>query len=206
MFNLINGFKGKLDLFAANLERNKVDHFSTLASLKEELEITALDIPKYLSKIKCLKESFENRFQDFESDKRNIQLFINPFAISSTDLVDYPANIQLEVTDLQNHTALKQIFYENVSSEQLTESFASFWKNVSSEDFPTLRDLAMQILSRFGSTYVCEKTFSTLSYIKNKYRTSLTAKHISDLIVLSTSDLKPNIDKLLSQKPLHSSH
>lgn len=164
MFNLINGFKGKLDLFSANLERNKVDHFPTLASVKEGLKITALDIPKYLSKIKCLKESFENRFQDFESDKKIIQLFLNPFAISPTDLLDYPANIQLEVTDLQNHTALKQIFSENVSSEQLTECFASFWKNVSSEDFPILCDLAMQILSRFGSTYVCEKTFSTLTY------------------------------------------
>ena len=206
MLNSINGFKGKLDLFAANLAQNKIDHFPTLASVKEELNITVLDIQKYLSKIRCLKNSFDNRFKDFESDKLQIQLFINPFTISSTDLLEYPANIQLEVTDIQNHTALKQIFYENVSLQQLTESFASFWKNVSKEDFPALRDIAMQILSRFGSTYVCEKTFSTLSYIKNKYRTSLTAKHISDLILLSTSDLKPNIEKLLSVKPLHSSH
>lgn len=206
MFNLINGFKGKLDLFAANLAKNKIDHFPTLASVKEELKITVLDIQKYLSKIRSLKDSFDNRFKDFESDKLQIKLFINPFAISSTHLLEYPANIQLEVTDIQNHTALKQIFYENVSSEQLTESFASFWKNVSREDFPILRDISMQILSRFGSTYVCEKTFSTLSYIKNKYRTSLTAKHISDLILLSSSDLNPNIDKLLSEKPLHSSH
>ncbi|CAG5055512.1 unnamed protein product [Parnassius apollo] len=69
------------------------------------------------------------------------------FSLALDETCDLTANIQLEVTDLQNHTALKQVFSQNVSSEQLTESFANFWKKVSSEDFPTLRDLAMQILS-----------------------------------------------------------
>ncbi|CAG5037346.1 unnamed protein product [Parnassius apollo] len=36
----------------------------------------------------------------------------------------------------------------STSAQTITESFANFWKKVSSEDFPTLRDLAMQILSR----------------------------------------------------------
>jgi len=120
----------------------------------------------------------------------------------------YPANIQLEIIEIQNHISLKQIFSETVFSQpqQSTDDFVKFWKLVPKEDFPTISDIALQFLSKFGSTYICEKVFSTLTNVKNKYRTSLTPKHISDLILLSTSGLSPNIGKLVAQKPLQKSH
>jgi len=72
--------------------------------------------------------------------------------------------------------------------------------------FHTAMLSGLQISSRFGSTYICEKAFSTLTYVKNKYRSSLTAPHISDLMLLSTSDLSQDIEKLLANKSLHRSH
>lgn len=87
-----------------------------------------------------------------------------------------------------------------------SENVVQFWKLVSKEDFPATCDIALKISSRFGSTCICEKAFSTLTYVKNKYRSSLTAPHILYLKLLSTSDLSQNIEKLLANIPLHRSH
>ncbi|KAK0139983.1 Zinc finger MYM-type protein 6 [Merluccius polli] len=40
-------------------------------------------------------------------------------------------------------------------------------------EYPGLSKAAMDILTPFGSTYLCEKTLSSLAYIKNKYRCRL---------------------------------
>lgn len=195
-------------MFLINLANENIDLFPTLKDLKEKLNIATINCTKYESKIRCLLQSFESRFQDFESIKENLQIFVNPFTISLTEIISYPANIQLELTELQNHSALKNLFAEKISSKSQTssEEFVDFWKLVPKEDFPAITDLAFQFLSSFGSTYVCEKIFSNLNYIKNKYRTSLTEQHISDLLLLSTSDLTPNIGKLLKQKQFQKSH
>lgn len=208
MFTLISGFKAKLKLFIINLARENIDLFPTLTDLKKKLNIAKIDYVKYESKIRCLLQSFENRFQDFESKKQNIQIFINPFVISLTEIITYPANIQLELTELQNHCGLKNLFVEKISSkaQNSSEEYADFWKLVPKENFPAITDLALQFLCSFGSTYVCEKVFSDLNYIKNKYRTSLTEQHIYDLVLLSTSNLNPNIGKLVQQKHCQKSH
>jgi hypothetical protein len=68
----------------------------------------------------------------------------------------------LEISEIQNHISLKQIFTETVSPQlQSLENVIKFWKLVPKEDFPATRDFALQILSSFGSTYICEKVFST---------------------------------------------
>lgn len=115
MFNLVYGFKAKLSLFLTNLTRNNIDHFPTLVDIRVKLENTLPDISKYQTQIQLLLQSFENRFQDFE-DKNNILFIMNPFSITFSEIQKYSCNIQLEITEIQNHVSLKQIFTEIVSS------------------------------------------------------------------------------------------
>ncbi|CAG4973545.1 unnamed protein product [Colias eurytheme] len=159
MFTMISGFKAKLNLFLMNLATENIDLFPTLKDLKENLNIVTMNCSKYEFKIRCLLQSFESRFQDFESKKPNIQIFMNPFTISLSEIISYPANIQLELTELQNHFALKNLFAEKISSkpQNSSDDFSDFWKLVPKEDFPAITDLALQFLSSFGSTYACEK-------------------------------------------------
>ena len=42
-----------------------------------------------------------------------------------------------------------------------------FWLSVAQE-YSALSAAAMDILTPFGSTYMCEKTFSSLAYLKNR--------------------------------------
>ncbi|XP_025413377.1 general transcription factor II-I repeat domain-containing protein 2B-like [Sipha flava] len=122
--------------------------------IRGKLENTSPDISKYQTQIQLLLQSFENRFQDFEKDKNNILFFMNPFSITFNEIQKYSCNIQLEITEIQNHVSLKQIFTEIVSLQpqlQSSENLLKFWKLVPKEDYPTLCDLALKISSRFGS-------------------------------------------------------
>ena len=67
--------------------------------------------------------------------------------------------------DLSSDRGLK-IAFDNKSS------LAQFWISFEKE-YLQLSAAAMNILLPFGTTYLCEMTFSALSYIKNKYRSRL---------------------------------
>ena len=54
----------------------------------------------------------------------------------------------------------------------------------------------------FGSTYVREQLLSS----KASLRTRLNDSHLQDVLLRASSNLKPNLDKLLDQKQHQASH
>ena len=68
-----------------------------------------------------------------------------------------------------------------------------------------LRNHALKIATIFGSTYVCEQTFSRMKHLKSPIRSRLTDEHLHHLLWLAVTNMEPNIDHLISQKQAHSS-
>ncbi len=61
--------------------------------------------------------------------------------------------------------------------------------------------------SLFGSTYLCEQTFSLMNLNKSKLRSKITDSDLHNILSLSVSQLQPNLEKLLKNKDqLHISH
>ena len=100
-----------------------------------------------------------------------------------------------KLVELANDKGLKAIF-------ETTESLAAFWISVRQE-YPELSDLAMVCLTPFASTYRCETGFSSMTIIKTKYRNRL---NVSNSLGIELSDIKPQIDLLVKNKPAHVSH
>ena len=69
----------------------------------------------------------------------------------------------------------------------------TFWMEARTE-YPTISVTALRFLMVFTTTYLCERTFSTLVFLKNKYRNQLNVE--SDLR-LKTSSFNPDIDVLV---------
>jgi len=67
---------------------------------------------------------------------------------------------------------------------------------MSSEKFPQLQKNAAQIISLFGSTYVCEQMFSRMKQVKNKIRSSITDGQLEQCQRLATRSSKPHTDFL----------
>ena len=92
---------------------------------------------------------------------------------------------QIEVIDLQSSIALKH----NLQSAGKED----FWYyHVNENQLPTVREVALQILTMFGSTYTCESSFSHLNAIKTKARCSLINGKLQECLRIAPTTYEPN--------------
>lgn len=105
------------------------------------------------------------------------------------------SNQQDALLDLSSDRTLKTLFDSNTLPE--------FWLSVETE-YAELVRLAIDILLPFSSTWLCEATFSILTYIKSKYRSFLLT--VDDDLRIAVSGIKPRIGMLCSQKQAQPSH
>ena len=75
---------------------------------------------------------------------------------------------QEQFIELKNDSSLQLSFKEH--------SLLKFWRHVK-HDYPILYEEALKIIIPFSSSYLCEKGFSALAYMKDKYRNRLDAEH-----------------------------
>ena len=108
-----------------------------------------------------------------------------------------PPVLQMELIDLQCNSALKVNFRE-VSGE--ADKLGKFLRELP-PNFPELSRMLKRTMCLFGSTYLCEKLFSTLNFNKSKYRSRLTNEHLQAVLRVSTaSSLKANVARLCENK------
>ncbi|KAL4720585.1 hypothetical protein ACJJTC_002360 [Scirpophaga incertulas] len=197
MYTDVKSFEMKLKLFIKHIDEKKLDHFPNCKKAVEEAgdnfvwqNITMRNV------ITQLQTEFVNRFTDFKKSSLNMEIFQNPFAI---DISEVPSNLQMNIVDLQSNSALKTAFKESTDLIQ-------FYGGLSSENFKELKKFAQQIITMFGSTYLCEQTFSILNYRKNKNCSRLTDEHLDAILRVSTTKMKADVKKLASQMQPQKSH
>ncbi|KAM3859884.1 general transcription factor II-I repeat domain-containing protein 2A-like [Diretmus argenteus] len=110
-----------------------------------------------------------------------------------------PSDVQMELIDLQSDLLLVEHFR--------SVSLLDFYSSLKEENFPHLRRHAQRILVLFGSTYVCEQTFSVMKFNKSKHRSSITDEHLLAVLRIATSDIQPDFNALVqAQNRLDYSH
>ncbi|XP_066947044.1 general transcription factor II-I repeat domain-containing protein 2B-like [Macrobrachium rosenbergii] len=155
------------------------------------MHVTGLnaDLDQYKDKITGLLQEFERRFHIFSELENEFAFFRSPFTVKASDM---PADIQLEVIDLQCDSNMKQKF--------ASVGLDTFYQYLL-PGYPKLTSLAAKILSMFGTTYLCEQAFSVMNLNKTKHRSRLTNGHLNDIVkCVATQDLKPDIDVLVNAK------
>ncbi|RXM30349.1 General transcription factor II-I repeat domain-containing protein 2A [Acipenser ruthenus] len=200
----VASFKNKLSLFKSDLETGGMLHFPTLISCRD-----TADVHQMTSSLDRLLQNFQHRFQEFESVK-DVFLFVkNPFVVQANGTwcdqakASFPdvekAKLQLELIDLQSDEVLKMRHTETTCE--------TFWTTlVLDSKYPHLRKVAFNILTMFGSTYVCESAFSTMNNIKSRNRSVLTDNHLCNCLRLALTELTPNFKALVHQRTCHFSH
>ena len=123
-------------------------------------------------------------------------LFSDPFHCNSESA---PTNTQLELIELQESSDLKS------SSRDLP--LDKFYSSVPASTYPALRKHGSKMASLFGSTYICEKTFSVMNFNKTKWRAALTDEHLQPILQISTTQYTPRYEKPIGKtSQLHTSH
>ncbi len=195
LYTIIKGFRMKLLLFEAQLETGNISHFQCLKEFcAETTEEVIFDFPKKI--ITDLKIQVLERFSDIDRIESDILLFQNPFGCEPAGM---PLDLQLELIDLQANELLKEKHKEG----QLVEFYRCLPDNV----FPNLKKFASKMASMFGTTYICEQTFSKMKYVKSEHSTRLTDDHLKAILMVGCCTSKPNIDDIMTEKrQFHKSH
>ncbi len=95
------------------------------------------------------------RFRELHVHAKEIRLFQNPFA---ADIDEALPCYQFESAELQNCDVLKDAFKPN----GLIEFYAALPNNI----YLNIKRHAMKMSTLFGSTYICEQTFSFMKLMK----------------------------------------
>lgn len=203
LVNDVMSFKMKLRLLIGQLAQRRLDNFT---SLKErQAQFDSLDCDKYSAKVEELLTSFESRFVDFNLEEINIALFTNPFVLPIEKIVDFNSDLQEEILTLKCHTTLK-VHFSEMPPVPTSENMIAFWSMLPDPQFKHLRLFAQRYICRFGSTYRCEQAFSAMKLIKSRNCSRLTDENLQNLLILTTSQVEPDIEKLLSEHRAHKSH
>ena len=89
----------------------------------------------------------------------------------------------------------------------MEEKRVEYYHYLSDLEPPKLRKFVDDLASVFGASYVCEKAFPKLNYVKSTHRTKLIDEHIKAILLIGCSNSKSNIDHILKGKlQFHKSH
>lgn len=136
-----------------------------------------------------LRSELDRRFRDFADIRDDLNMFSQPFSIDCQSLA-CNSNIKLQLIQLQNDPKMKAV----------RETGVDFWKRVPMERYPLLRNFAIKMYSMFGSTYICESTFSLMKSIKSKERSSIKHLSLKNQLRVATTSIAIDFEKLAETK------
>jgi hypothetical protein len=205
----ISAFRSKLVLFHTDISSRKLLHFSTMKAAVGHA-LPSVDLSVMTSFIEQLMTNFEERFDNFKIKKEVLVLLRNPFHVDIAGDIAHEVAVatcfnfinesefQLQLVDLQNDEALKAGFSMSSDAED-------FWI-VQAVRYPIVREVALTLLTMFGSTYVCESSFSTMNLIKNRQRMRLGDKRLEHSLRIATTACVPDFKKLAQDRTCNFSH
>lgn len=195
MYSHIKAFEVKLALLLDQVKNNNFIHLPATQNLSAENPAVPFPAEKCVEALEMLKAEFGVRFRELHVNAKDIRLFQNPFV---SDIDEAQPSYQFELAELQNCDALKDAFKPN--------SLIDFYAALPNNTYPNIKKHAMKMSTVFGSTYICEQTFSRMNHLKTPMRSRLTDEHLHQCLRLAVTKMEPDIELLTSQMQAHSSH
>lgn len=178
----------QLELFISELEQGDMSSFKYLSKLVKEDEIGLSQISSnYINFLKDLFAEFEQRFEDFKEISHLIGFTTKPFEITVTNLERICKELGFDTK-----ATIREFIELNSKLEILSKSEQELI--ASSNHF---RKLYFSIKSFYPDSYLCEKAFSNMNFILNQYRSRLTQENIKNLLVISLTNLIPNMERIV---------
>ena len=182
----LSAFLIKIDVWVLSIEKGYYTDFQNFNSLggTKEIQINKLII-NHLTSLKSELKRYFPHLGNFDTS-----LISNPFKYNPQLI---PDTIRDEFIDMVNSTRFKLLFAD-VSKKEL--AIETFWSNVAFS-FPSIGEYVIRVILPFGSSYLCEQSFSVLTNIKDKLRSKIDVKH---QLICAISKIEPRIKKLADKK------
>ena len=186
--SIVAAFLGKINLMKQKIGRREFSQFHNLSSTNVQDD----DVLIYVQHLNVLHSDFKDRFVDI------LTMEIPPWIINPYD--------EVEESDVMLQQELIEISCNEELKVQFRKGYHQFWlqKEIPA-DYPNLWAIARKFLIAFPSSYLVETGFSAVANLLTKNRNGLQIIERGDLR-LNLTKLKPNVDKLLSERQSHPSH
>lgn len=233
LLETILSFEQQLQLYEEDIGSGNLDHFESLKEYTESMSC-AIDLEYFKSAIQSMKHSFGKRFEDFRKHKPTLMFLTSPliaetkqinfssfpsvdkrlFALQLIELKNkdlWSSKFEVLKMDIENLEREKEILAANHKWTELAKCrneetiIFDVWNSLP-ESFSQLKVIAFGIMTIFGSTYICEQTFSNMNYIKNKLRSQLNDISLDACLKLKTTNYSPDLNKLCSEIQTQKSH
>ncbi|XP_027230681.2 general transcription factor II-I repeat domain-containing protein 2 [Penaeus vannamei] len=195
MYSHTKAFEVKLELLLGQVKKHSFIHLPATQNLSAENPAVSFPAEKCVEALEMLKAEFGVRFRELHVYAKEIHLFQNPFV---ADIDEAQPSYQFELAELQDCDVLKDAFKPN--------SLIDFYAALPNDTYPNIRKHALKMSTLFGSTYICEQTFSHMKLLKTPMRSRLTDEHLHQCLRLAVTKMEPDIQLLTSQIQAHSSH
>jgi len=90
--------------------------------------------------------------------------------------------------------------FDELPSLTSTLEMIGLCRSLPREHFPKMRKFAQSYACLFGTTYKCKQSFSFMKIIKNKLRSRSSHSSLKDCLLLSVTNLTPDITGLVKAK------
>ncbi|XP_042220383.1 general transcription factor II-I repeat domain-containing protein 2-like [Homarus americanus] len=189
MMSPVTAFKQKLKLVSSQLHQQQLRNFRNMMSEQENQGkyCDQSDSARYIEQVQNLASYFDQRFQDIATIEPVATYMCFPFG-KITNVEDIASRMDIyevenELLKLKNNIQIKS-----------RVTGGSFWKLLSEEKYPNIKKCAIYLTAFFGSTYLCESTFSHMKHIK--YRSTLSDEHLDACLRQAVTAYSPNYTKL----------
>lgn len=183
-------FRLKLTSFKCQIQENDFTFFPTL---KENQNARNYNTSRFVNFINILIEQFESRFSDFQKYNLAFKFLKNPFDFDSMKVEELSVLFGTKKTHLEFDISL-------IEQETHLKAASSIerWKRLISDcSFIVLNDIVPSFVCMFGSTYVCECTFSSLVRRKTKYCNALSQHSLKSEIRCELCNFEPDFRKIV---------
>ncbi|XP_076805287.1 general transcription factor II-I repeat domain-containing protein 2B-like [Clavelina lepadiformis] len=234
MLEDVFAFERKFMVYARDLQRGTLSHFSCLREFKQTHSGITINVEYLQSAIIAMQCSFGKRFCEFRKEKKTLSFSVSPFSSDPSELnmialsgVSQP-DFELELADIADKDIWISKFrrltadLEDVPRQKADLAQGHNWSKIENlpkpdqfifetwnalpDTYDNIKKYALGTLSIFGSTYVCEQLFSNMNYIKNRYRTRLTDDSLQSCVKMKMTSYSPHVQMLCNEMQEQKSH
>ena len=195
LYDKVAGFQKKIELWKQTCSRGEFTCFplsDAYFSINSYEKGTVK--PVIVEHLTSLISAFKSYFPEIHERSVQLDWIRNPFLFSDHEKL--PICFQETLIEVCADRGLKLLF----ESSNVTH----FWSSVMKEH-PDLGKMALEKLLPFGSTYLCEASFSALSVIKSKQRNKLNV-NLEQSLITAVASISPRMEKIISEHQPHISH
>uniref|UniRef100_UPI00358FDE1B SCAN domain-containing protein 3-like n=1 Tax=Myxine glutinosa TaxID=7769 RepID=UPI00358FDE1B len=197
MYDKIAAFKSKLDLWKRRVQTNdEFDMFENLDDLLSKSVEERVDIKDVIVEhLVNLRKRFDEYFPvDPRVEKKWIR---GPYSVDVQQCCNLSNRLKEDFIDIVSDGTHETLFRK--------DTLVMFWLTVSHE-YPEIAHLTVKFLMPFTTTWMCEAGFSTVTYLKSKYRNKLETVALCANLRIALSPLQSRIDDLVANMQSQPSH